>query len=302
MSVLASILVFALTRAELIERFRTPPVTQVEGLVQVYADCPSDMRREYQLPVASYVADICKKLYSAGYAGRRRFMDPGIVVHLGSVRTNDTAVVVATDVRPNGDRFMRITLPAPGFADMNALCLAVVRGFSLSVMGEEIDDERASRLLRMADPAARRAEERGELARWRERGEFAEGRDDEYYLKSLRKVSDPGTASTQDVLVFASRLMLYPPYYALPFGGRFAGCTFSEAIELSKVDPVVRFAAARKINEILLFGGGRGERMTAAAEAYAEFLKELARGEMSSEELWKMLSEADEKLKGVVVP
>lgn len=300
MTLLASILVFAITRAELIERFRTPPITQVDGLVQVYADCPADMRREFQLPVAGYVADVCKKLYSADIAKRRRFDDPGIVVHLGSVRTNVSDVVVATDTRRNGDRFMRITIPAPGFADMNALCLAVVRGFSLSVLGEEIDDDCAARMLRMADPATRRAEERGELARWRERGEFVDGRDDEYYLNVLRKIIEPGNASRQDVLLFASRLMLYPPYYDLPFCGRYTGCTFREAIALSKEDPVVRFVAARKVNEVLLFGGGRGARMTAASEAYADFLKELAKGEKSVEELEAMLALAERMLKEVV--
>ena len=300
MPLLASMLVLALTRAELIERFRTPPVTQVDGLVQVFADCPGDMRREFQLPVAGFVADICKKLYAAGFAKRRRFDEPGIVVHIGSVRTNMTDVVYATDVWPNGDRFARITLPAPGFADMNILCLAVVRGFSLALNGDELDDDQAARALRRADPEKRRMDDRAELARWRTSGEFAEGRDDEYYLKELRKVSDPGRASREDVLVFASRLMLYPPYYDLPFCGRYTGCTFREAIALSKVDPVVRFTAARKINEVLLFGGGHGERMTAASEAYADFLRELAKGERSVEELEALLAQADQRLKEVV--
>jgi len=300
MTVLASILVFAITRAELVERFRTPPITQVEGLVQVYADCPKDMRREYQMPVAGFVADVCRKLYHARLAEHRRFDEPGIVVHLGSVRTNVADVVVATDVRQNGARFMRITVPAPGFADMEALRLAVVRGFCLALNGEDVDDARARRLLRFADPELRLADDRAELARWREQGEFAEGRDDEYYLKQLRKVATPGRASREDVLVFASRLMLYPPYYSIPFCGRYAGCTFHEAIELSKLDPVVRFMAARKATEVLVFGGGRGDEMTDASKAYANFLLEVARGEKSSDELEKMLSDAEEKLKGVV--
>ena len=290
MTVLASILVFAITRAELVERFRTPPITQVEGLVQVYADCPKDMRREYQMPVAGFVADVCRKLYHARLAEHRRFDEPGIVVHLGSVRTNVADVVVATDVRRNGAKFMRISVPAPGFADMEALRLAVVRGFCLALNGEEVDDARARRLLRFADPELRLADDRAELARWREQGEFAEGRDDEYYLNVLRKIIEPGNASRQDVLLFASRLMLYPPYYDLPFCGRYTGCTFREAIALSKEDPVVRFVAARKVNEVLLFGGGRGARMTAASEAYADFLKELAKGEKSVEELEAMLA------------
>lgn len=300
MSILSAILVLALTRAEIIERFRSPPITQVEGLVQVYADCPADMRDEYQMPVARFVANICRKLYDAGVAKPRRFQDPGIVVHIGSVRTNVTDVVSSIDSRTNGDRFMRITLPAPEFADMNLLCLAVVRGFSVALLDEDIDNDKAFRMLRSSDPALRLADERAELMRWREKGEFAEGRDDEYYLKQLRKVADPGNASREDVLVFASRLMLYPPYYNLPFCGRYTGCTFREAIELAKKDPVVRFVAVSKAREVLVFGAGRGDQMSAAAEAYASFLREVARGEKSAAELEEMLTDAEQKLKGVV--
>jgi len=300
MSLFASILVLALTRAELIERFRTPPVTQVDGLVQVYADCPADMRHEFQLPVAHFVADVCKRLYTANVATKRKFLEPGIVVHLKSGRTNNTEVVYATDERPNGDRFARITLPAPGSTDMNLLCLAVVRGFSLALLGEEIDDAAAARRLRLTDPALRLLDERAELARWRDRGEFAEGRDDEFYLKELRKVTDPGNASREDVLVFASRLMLYPPYYDLPFGGRYTGCTFRDAIALSRLDPVVRLVALQKSREVLVFGAGRGDAMTATAQAYSAFLVELARGKLSDEDLETMLLSADEMLKGLV--
>lgn len=300
MNVFAAILVLALTRAELIERFRTPPVTQVEGLVQVYADCPADMRREYQVPVARYAADICRRLYQARAAPHRRFDDPGIIVHIGAVRTNIADVVVSTDTRANGDRFMRIKLPAPGYSDMDALRLAIVRGFYLALRGEELDDAGAALALRSTDPALRLEDERAELKRWRELGVAAEGHDDEYYLKQLRKVSNPGHASREDVAVFASRLMLYPPYYSLPFCGRFTGCTFRDAIELSKTDPVVRLAAVKKSRELLVFGGGRGDRMTAAAQAYSDFLVELARGKISAEELGTMLSEADDKLKEVL--
>jgi hypothetical protein len=143
-------------------------------------------------------------------------------------------------------------------------------------------------------------DERAELARWRERGESAQGRDDEFYLKELRKVADPGNASREDVMVFASRLMLYPPYYDLPFAGRYTGCTFREAIALSRLDPVVRLVALQKSREVLVFGAGRGDAMTATAKAYSVFLVELARGKLSDADLETMLTAADEMLKGLV--
>ena len=46
MAICSVLLAAALTRAELIERFKAPPLTKVSGLVQVVADCPAEMRRE----------------------------------------------------------------------------------------------------------------------------------------------------------------------------------------------------------------------------------------------------------------
>ena len=88
MTIAASILVLALTRAEIIDRFRAAPVTQLDGLVQVYGDCPADMRREFQLPIASFVSGICRKLYAADNRRPVKFGEPGIIVRIGDVRTN----------------------------------------------------------------------------------------------------------------------------------------------------------------------------------------------------------------------
>ena len=221
MTLIASMLVMALTRAEIIERFRAPPVTKVEGLVQVFADCPADMRREYQLPVAGFVASVCRMLYSARMERPRRFTEPGIVVHIGDVRTNDASVAFRPAVRPGGDRFARIMVPSPGYADMERLRMLTARAFLLAVDGRDPGDGGAVAALREADPELRVQDDRAELAAWRERGEYADGMDDEGYLKMLRRVMTPGRASREDVLVFASRLMLYPPWHAMPFCGKY---------------------------------------------------------------------------------
>jgi hypothetical protein len=257
------------------------------------------MRREYQLPVASFVSDVCQTLYTAQMIEPRRFNEPGIVVHIGSVRTNIADVVSSTDTRMDGARFTRIHLPSPGYADKEALRIATVKAFFLAMNGEEIDDKTAAARLRDTDPKLRVANERAELARWRESGIFAEGRDDEYYLKQLRKILAPGEASHEDVLVFASRLRLYPAYYGMPFDGQYDSLSFDEAIDLSKTDMLVRLAAVRKVTELILYGGGRGDKMTAAVQAYGYFLTEVAKGAKSADELRKMLADAEEKLKEV---
>ena len=297
---LASVLLLALTRAEIIDRFQAAPVTQLEGLVQVYGDCPADMRRDYQLPVAAFASDICRKLYQAENIRPIKFTDPGIVIRIGDVRTNDTNVVVRTAVRDDGARFTRIKLPSPGGADLERLRLEVVKAFSLAVKGDEIDDEGAKRLFNKADPMAHARDIAADITAWRERGVYTEGRTDEDYLRLMRSVHIPGVATPEDVRVFASRLYLYPATFDAPFCGKYSVCSFRDAVPLAKTDPRIRYAAYLKMSEIVAFGGGRGAKLTEASDAYGRFLMELTRYKLTEAELLKMLDDADAKLKGVL--
>lgn len=299
MSFLASILLFALTRAEVIDRFRAVPITVCDGLVQVIGDCPADMRREYQSTVAGFAADVCRTLYSVRRTKPPRFTEPGIFIHVGDIRTKVTNVVMRTYRRSEGERYTRIYLPAPGFSDTKALRLSIARAFFLAVEKRDVGEATAREALIDANPELRIAEARAELADWRDRGVYAPGRDDEDYLRVQRKVLKPGCAEADDVLTFASRLRLYPTAYALPFCGKYESCTFAEAIPLARRDPSVRFAAFVKSRQVPIFGGGRGPELAAAADAYADFLMELARLEKTETELAALLAEADKKLKGL---
>lgn len=291
MSFLCSILLLALSRAELIARFKAPVVTQASGLVQVYADCAEDLRREYQTPIGRFAADTMGLLYRG--TGRKpvRFKKPGVVIHIGDVRTNDATVV--TRVVTNDTRIVtRLYVRSPGYADLSRLRLEVVKGFFRSVEGRELDDTAAAAAYRTSDPAFRIADQRAAVERfWRTgEGDFEEG------LRLVRKVIDPGHASQRDVLTFASRLFLYPPQHDYLFAGRFDCLSFREAIALVKADPSIRLVAALKAGEPVVFGGGRGEPLAEAAVRYDVFLRELAQGEKDSEELEKLLDEADVKL------
>lgn len=97
-------------------------------------------------------------------------------------------------------------------------------------------------------------------------------------LRLLRKVISPGRTSHSDLRIFASRLLLYPPFYDKMFAGSRNGCAFREAIALSS-DQSVRQVAACKAREIPLYAIGRGEELQQASLAYMEFLMALARGE-----------------------
>jgi len=290
----------ALTRAEIIDRIKAPPVTQVDGLVQVFGDCPADMRREFQLPIASFVSDICRKLYAADNKRPVKFSEPGIIVRVGDVRTNIAEVVSRPATREGGAKFTRIYIPSPGGADLRLLRNEVVRAFCRAVEGVDLDDSAVVRRFRMADPMTRMEDVQADVAAWRERGEYTEGRTDDDYLKLLRGVHMPGVATESDVLTFASRLYLYPACYGYPFCGKYTSCPFREAIALAKDDPFVRLAALEKMPQLTLFGQGHGEKMNDAVATYVRFLVELARCAMSEKELSGLLDEADRKLKGVL--
>ena len=286
MTLFASILVLALTRAEILERMRAPVVTQAEGLVQVFASCPEDMRREYQMPIASFAAETVKSLYRGLNMRPARFRKAKIIIHVGSVRTNLSEVVARTDSERT-----RIYVKAPGYADVGRLRTEITKAFYRAVKGEELDDAAAVRAFRRAHPELRIADEREELERWIKNGEG----DDERNLALMRRILKPGEASRRDVLIFASRLFLYPFSVDGKFCGRYASVSFKEAVGLAKEDPFIRLAARRKADEIVVFGGGRGEDMGAAAAAYRDFLLALA-GAEDDGRLGELLDAADVKL------
>ena len=292
MPILTTVLLLALTRAEIIERFKAPVVTQADGLVQVYANCPEDMRKEFQGPIARFAADTVQSLYQGLAKKPERFTKAGIVIHVGDVRTNVTEVTAR--VVTNESRVVsRIRVKSPGYADLHRLRLEVIKAFYRSVEKRELSDGEAVAAYRHAIPELRVADERMKLEDWLSgRGT----RDDEEGLRLMRKVFRPGESSPRDVLTFASRLYLYPPQNDVRFLGKFDQLSFSEAVKFGRIDPLVRLVAYSKAFELPVLGGGRSPELTAAANAYQEFLLEFARGETGEKGLTALLDAADEKL------
>ena len=287
----ALLLAAALSRAERIERFKAPVLTQAEGLVKVYANCAVDVRREYQVPVARFAGETVATL--ARTAGRPlvRVDRPRLVLHLGDVRTNRTDVLVR--VATNGAEVVtRLFLPNPAQTELDALRAEVVRAYFRAVEGWELSPAEAREAWRRTDPDWQLADERRRLADWLDR---AEGADDEGF-RLLYRVFRPGRLSRIEARVFASRLFLYPGTFDRPFLGRFASLDFRAAIAAARADPFVRLAAAVKADELPVFGGGRGEGLQAAATAYRAFLLALARGEAGEDALKDLLEDAETKL------
>lgn len=300
MTALFASVLLALTRAEIIARMHAPVVTQAEGLVRVYANCPEDMREEFQSPVARFAADTVGTMYHALKMRPVRFRQPGIVLHLGDVRTNVVDALKVAVATNDAQVVTRIYVKSPGHVHLGALRYEIIRAFYRSVKGGEISMDEALRLYRGADPRLRVIDGRQRLQDWLLKGRHVPGpgaeADDEEHLKLLRRVIDPGHASRLDVIIFASRLYLYPSAYDSPFAGRYRLLGFRDAVRCLKTDPRIRLAAFAKAGAIVALGGGRGEAMLRAAQLYSEFLIALAEGEKSEDELLDILEKADIEL------
>lgn len=291
---------FAMTRAEIIERFQAPVITKVNGLVQVFADCPAEIRHEFQMPVADFAADVCRKLEAKDGMKSPRFAEPGVIVYIGEEQTNRTDVIAKAGRRADGERFTRIYLPAPGYSDIERFRLEVVKAFYRRVGGKELDDEAASEAIIASDPELKIRDRRSRLAEWyRGKGPhriFSDGAPDvidEEYLKEARSIIEPGVTHREDVLHFASRLRLYPRSFDAPIAGRYRDCSFADAIDLVDIDPRIRLFAYDKAPLVVAYGGGRGEELANASVAYSEFLLDLMRHKKTKQELHEQLDAAD---------
>lgn len=269
-------------------------MTRSQGLVQVYANCPADMRDEFQGPVARFVSKTCDELYSSTTNEQVRFTSAGISVFIGDGRTNDTSVLSRAYRREDGSYYTRIYLPSPGFSDIKKLRSEVARAFILAVEKRVADDDEIAVLLRDMDPGRRVDFKYEEIERWI-KGEKTES-DDEEIMKLMRSVIQPGVARQSDILRFASRLYLHAPFFNYPLAGKYRSCTFRQAVGIMKDDPRVRLVAYKKAPLLVAYGGGRGKELADAAGAYSQFLFELAKAEKDTEELLDLLDDADVKL------
>lgn len=294
MTLFCAILAATLTRAELLERMRTPPMIRSQGLVEVYANCPGDMRDDFHAPVARFVSKICDDLYLTTTNKPVKYQYPGISVYIGDGRTNDTSVISRGYTRNDGSYYTRIYLPSPGYSDLSKFKHEIVRAFILAVEKRLVNDETINVILRNLDPKQRIDHKYQEIEHWI-KGERTESNDEEI-LKMMRSVLQPGVARQSDVLRFASRLYLHAPLFNNPLAGKYRSCTFRQAVDIIKDDPTVRFVAYKKAPLLIAYGGGRSEALATAAKAYSDFLFELSKAKKTQNELLDMLDAADVKL------
>ncbi len=118
---------------------------------------------------------------------------------------------------------------------------------------------------------------------------------DERLVRLTNSVLSPGRASPWDLTVFASRLLLYPPFFDKIYGANRTCCTFAEAIAFVEERPEIRRAAFRKAREVPLYAIGRGDELAAAAFAYRDFLLALSQEKEGPERCRALLATAQEK-------
>jgi len=114
---------------------------------------------------------------------------------------------------------------------------------------------------------------------------------DVHMWKLMHAVLVPGQSTPEDVKTFASRLLLYPPFFDISFRDGRKACPFRLAIR-NATDPVVRISAYMKQRTLELTVIGRGEKLVKAAESHVRFLRALARGE-DKDALTEKLDEAE---------
>ena len=122
---------------------------------------------------------------------------------------------------------------------------------------------------------------------------------DERLSRLTRAVLSPGSASSWDLKVFTSRLLLYPADFDKNIGANRTSYTFREAISLAADHPTLREAAARKAREMPFCAIGRGQALADVSEAYRKFLIGLARGD-APDELGRLLDDAETLLQEIL--
>lgn len=103
--------------------------TACDGLVGVLAaDVPGD-DYGFRLPILQFVSGQVRILEHAYKVKMPKRDGIGILVNVGDGRTNDTRVLSRRVRRPGGGLQTRITLPSPGFSDLDELRFAVAQGY-----------------------------------------------------------------------------------------------------------------------------------------------------------------------------
>ena len=122
---------------------------------------------------------------------------------------------------------------------------------------------------------------------------------DERLARLTRSVLSPGHASSWDIKVFTSRLLLYPSEFDKNIGANGTSCTFREAIALAAENPDVRAAAWQKAREMPFCAIGRGPALAEVSESYRRFLTGLARGD-SPDVLTPLLDAAEAQMQEIL--
>ena len=133
-----------------------------DGFIRVVAyDDPRD-EVGFRLPILAFAGKTIDALAKAYDLKRAKVNEPGLVIYAMDGRTNDTRVLVRSEMRKTGTNVVKIFLPSPGYSDIEELR----RGIARAYLGPDLPDWMIQGLMRSVDDATRREDERFVLSIW----------------------------------------------------------------------------------------------------------------------------------------
>ena len=133
-----------------------------DGFIRVVSyDDPRD-EVGFRLPILAFAGKVVDAVSATFELPRAKMKEPGLVIYAMEGRTNDTRVLVNPETRKNGSRVVKISLPSPGYSDLDELRTGIVR----ALVGPELPDWVVQGVLRCLDAGTRRADQRFVLTLW----------------------------------------------------------------------------------------------------------------------------------------
>lgn len=133
-----------------------------DGFIRVVAyDNPRD-QVGFRMPILAFAGNVIDGLSKTFEIKRHKVSEPGLIIYAQDGRTNDTRVLVRSEVRKNGSRAVKIFLPSPGYSDLDELRIGIARSF----IGVDFPDWVIQGVLRCQEDSLRRDDERFVLSLW----------------------------------------------------------------------------------------------------------------------------------------
>ena len=209
--------------------------TSANGFIMVVAaDVPGDPRG-FRLPILSFASKCVENIERAYKLEIPKRDSPGLVIHAMDGQTNDTSVIARTERRDSG-LVTRISLPSPGFSDIDLLRFEIAKAYFASwidrnapkgIKTNALPDWFVQGALRSANVAVAHADTRFVLELWSSaRLPFFPA-----LCTDMRLVKGPGAALPGYLVTFARERRAFKPVLErLASGAKWDGAWLAEQL------------------------------------------------------------------------